>query len=114
MRPATLAMALMAAGTAAQAQVSVGLVDTGVRAGHVDLRGVVQPGYNAVDGSTDTRDLVGHGTHVAGILAANAGAAGNLAIVPVQVFTSNGATDASLSAGVNWASARVGILNLSL
>jgi len=113
-RPATLAIALTMAGLSAQAQVSVGLIDTGVRASHVDLRGVVQPGFNAVDGSADTRDLVGHGTHVAGILAAGAGNAGNLAIVPVQVFATNGASDASLSAGVNWASTRVGILNLSL
>ena len=56
---------------AAQAQMTagptVGLIDTGVRASHVDLRGIVQSGYNAIDGSTDTRDLVGHGTHVAGI-----------------------------------------------
>jgi hypothetical protein len=113
-----LAMSLMLALGAAHAQVTVGptigLIDTGVRSSHVDLRGIVQSGYNAIDGSTDTRDLVGHGTHVAGILATRAGAGANLAIMPVQVFTNVGATDASLSAGLNWASARVGILNLSL
>ena len=113
-----MSVMLLALG-AAQAQMTagptVGLIDTGVRTSHVDLRGIVQSGYNAIDGSTDTRDLVGHGTHVAGTLAINAGIGSSLTILPVQIFSNaGGATDASLSAGLNWASSRAGILNLSL
>ena len=114
-----LAMSVMALALgAAQAQMTagptVGLIDTGARASHVDLRGTVQSGYNAIDGSIDTRDLVGHGTHVAGTLATHAGTGSRLTILPVQIFSNGGATDASLSAGLNWASSRAGILNLSL
>ena len=113
-----MSVMLLALG-AAQGQMTagptVGLIDTGVRASHVDLRGIVQSGYNAIDGSTDTRDLVGHGTHVAGTLATDAGIGSSLTILPVQIFSNaGGATDASLSAGLNWASSRAGILNLSL
>jgi hypothetical protein len=107
-------MSLMLVFGAAHAQVAIGLIDTGVRASHVDLRGIVHSGYNAVDGSADTGDRMGHGTHVAGILATHAGAGASLTILPVKVFSSAGATDASLAAGLNWASPRAGILNLSL
>lgn len=47
----------------------VAVVDTGVRLDHPDLAGRILTGYNVDGGSAD--DQCGHGTHVAGIIAAN-------------------------------------------
>jgi len=50
--------------------VTVAVLDSGVDAGHTDLRGQVLRGADFVDGSTDgRRDFVGHGTSVAGLIA---------------------------------------------
>lgn len=52
--------------------VKIGLLDTGVETTHSDLTGNLLPGWNAVTESTDVSDTSpnGHGTAVAGILAA--------------------------------------------
>ena len=57
--------------------VLVGVIDTGVDYNHPDLGGGIGPtkkvigGWNVVAGTADPMDLGGHGTHVAGIIAAN-------------------------------------------
>ncbi|PWG61263.1 peptidase S8 [Spiribacter halobius] len=48
----------------------VAVLDTGVDAGHADLGANVLPGYNSVSGSSDSSDVHGHGTLVAGVVAA--------------------------------------------
>lgn len=102
------------------AGVVVGLLDSGVLASHGELAGRLLRGYDALSGGTDTRDASGHGTHVAGLVAAARDGAGITGvapeawILPVRVFAGEGATDAVLSSGVRWAAARAGILNLSL
>ena len=50
--------------------VVVAVVDTGVRGDHEDLAGVVLPGLDLVGGSDGRIDPNGHGTHVAGVIAA--------------------------------------------
>jgi thermitase len=53
------------------ASVTVGVVDSGVNAAHVDLAGQVLPnGWDYVDRDNDPDDENGHGSHVAGIIAA--------------------------------------------
>jgi hypothetical protein len=100
--------------------VLVGLIDSGVMASHRDLVGRVARGYNALDGGSDTGDALGHGTHVAGLLAGArdgrgiVGVSPDVRILPVRVFVEGGASDAVLSAGVRWAAARTGLINLSL
>lgn len=102
-------------------KIVIGVIDTGVTAGHTDLYGHVLTGYNALNGGTNTSDGNGHGTHVAGILGAAAngtgivGVAYNAKILPVKVFDANGkGTDVALSAGIRYTAGRAKILNLSL
>jgi thermitase len=51
-------------------EVIVAILDTGIDKDHEDLRGVVVAEMNFVD-STTPSDINGHGTHIAGIIAAN-------------------------------------------
>lgn len=73
--------------------VTVAVVDSGVWAGHPDLVGRVLPGYDFINDDADAMDDYGHGTHVAGTIAANtnnaigvSGAAYNAKILPVKVL----------------------------
>ena len=110
-----------------QAKSVIAIVDTGVKYTHPDLMskiltdasGVV--GYNAVDGTTNAQDDHGHGTHCAGIAAANInnaegvagiagwnpnipGASDFIKIMPVKVLASNGSgSDAGVADGIVWA-----------
>ncbi|MCX7791937.1 MAG: S8 family peptidase, partial [Chloroflexaceae bacterium] len=101
----------------------VAVLDSGVDGEHPDLAGKVLPGHNALNGGPDARDDNGHGTAVAGLIAANtnndAGIAGlcwECRILPVKVVDARGiGNDASLAAGIRWAAdngARV--INMSL
>src|SRR5689334_2416988 len=59
--------------TSTGAGATVAVVDTGVLASHEDLAGRLLPGYDFVDNDADPNDGNGHGTHVTGIVAADAG-----------------------------------------
>ncbi|TKB43964.1 Ig-like domain-containing protein [Thalassotalea mangrovi] len=50
--------------------VVVAVLDTGVNKSHEDLKANLLPGYNIVSKNTDTTDTNGHGTKVAGVVAA--------------------------------------------
>ena len=66
------------------------VVDTGVRADHVELGGRVARGFDAVDGRS-AGDCNGHGTHVAATVAgATAGVAKAVTVVPVRVLGCTG------------------------
>jgi subtilisin family serine protease len=105
--------------------VVVAVLDTGVKADHVDLAGQVLPGYNAIErvrGRTgDGGD--GHGTRVAGMIAAiagngigMAGAAPDVRILPVKVLGHDGNGKMSdVAHGIEWAvQAGADVINLSL
>lgn len=67
------------------AGVLVAVLDTGVEAGHPDLKGAVLPGINTVrDGAKGNADTEGHGTGMAGIIAARgrSGERGLIGIAP--------------------------------
>lgn len=51
--------------------VKVGISDTGIDYNHPDLKNNYKAGYSAVDNETSPMDNYGHGTHVAGTIAAN-------------------------------------------
>ncbi|HVM25105.1 MAG TPA: S8 family serine peptidase [Candidatus Limnocylindrales bacterium] len=89
----------------------VAVLDTGVQANHPDLTGRVLPGYNFVSSNTNASDDNGHGTWVAGIIAANANDGYGIAgiswsdkILPVKIMNSNGTGSTSnLTSGIVWA-----------
>jgi len=104
--------------------VKVAVIDSGVDGNHEDLGGSVLHGIDYINPGSDGRnDPNGHGTHVAGVIAAHvnnargiAGAAPDVKILPVRVLDANGGGVASnVAKGIIWAAdhgARV--INLSL
>lgn len=50
--------------------VDIAIIDSGIDPTHPDLKAKLLPGYNFVGGNTDTHDILGHGTAVAGAAAA--------------------------------------------
>ncbi len=101
----------------------VAVVDTGVSPIHPELSAALLPGWDFVNNDGDASDDNGHGTHVAGIMAAainneqgSAGVAAGVRILPVKVLNSaNSGNYATFAAGIDYAvqhGARV--INLSL
>ncbi len=118
-------------GTLDGSGVRVGVVDTGVQADHPDLNGNVVQGNDFIVGNGPTNfarvDGNGHGTHVAGTIAAAdntmgvVGGAPHATIVPARVLDCQGSgTTATVASGVEWASdqtangGRVKVINMSL
>lgn len=100
----------------------VAVLDTGVDATHEDLLGKVLEGVDLIDGGV-VDDPNGHGTHVAGIIAAVegnklgvSGAAPDAKILPVRVLDANGIGDHEvIASGIVWAVDHgADVLNLSL
>ena len=93
--------------------VVVAVVDTGINSSNPDLAGQVltADGVNFVDPTYDASDDNGHGTHVAGIIAASmddgiggTGLAPGCRLMPVKVLDGTGSgTDAQVAAGIDWA-----------
>ncbi|MCS6889588.1 MAG: S8 family peptidase, partial [Chloroflexus sp.] len=101
----------------------VAVIDTGVDAGHPDLSGRVLGGFNTITGNTNTNDDNGHGTAVAGLIAAAgdngtgiAGICWGCQILPVKACLSNGrCRDSSVISAIRWAADNgARIINLSL
>jgi subtilisin family serine protease len=109
--------------TTGSTSIVVAVLDTGFTA-HTDFdsSAVVHP-RNAIDGNSNVADGNGHGTHVAGTIAARAnngagiaGVAPNVSLMPVKVLdnTGNGSL-AVIATGVDWARTHgASVINLSL
>lgn len=97
--------------TAQGSGVTIAILDTGVDAGHPDLSARMVPGWNWFDNNSDTADVYGHGTKVAGAAAAAAnntigvaGVAGQSRIMPIRVSDLQGyASWSALTQGITWA-----------
>ena len=90
----------------------VALLDTGVDASHPDLAGQLVAGRSMLDSSAGTTDPNGHGTAMAGIIAARTDNAEGIAgigyagvkVMPVTVLDADGlGQDSDIIAGVVWA-----------
>jgi type VII secretion-associated serine protease mycosin len=108
--------------------VVVAVIDSGVRATHVDLTGQVLPGVDLVHGGNGQRDYgtgVGHGTAMASIIAGHGhgpdgedgimGLAPGAKILPIGVAPGSGDTDSVLASAIRYAVDHgASVINLSL
>jgi len=93
------------------ASVTIAILDTGVDPAHEDLLGHMVPGYNFFDNNTDTHDVYGHGTQVAGAAAAIGGnsigvvgVAWGARIMPLRVAGPDGyANTGTIAEALVWA-----------
>jgi subtilisin family serine protease len=83
--------------TTGNASVKVAVVDSGVDRTHPDLFANLTPGYDYAYDDADPTDYAGHGTHVAGIIAARGnngtgvtGVAWQTSLIPVQALDAEG------------------------
>ena len=91
--------------------VTVAILDSGIDSTHPDLVGQLVPGWNFYDNNSNTADVYGHGTMVAGVVAAVGG--NSLGVVgisfgsklmPIRVTDTSGyAYISDLANGLTWA-----------
>lgn len=105
------------------AGVTVAVLDTGVDLTHPDLKANLVKGYDAISKTNTPKDMNGHGTHVAGVIAAVtnnrqgvAGVAPGAKIMPIKVLGENGGGDlGSIIDGIQWATDNgAQVINMSL
>lgn len=95
------------------------VIDTGLRADHVEFTGRVGSGATAINDGRGTGDCNGHGTHVAStVLGTVTGVAKKTIIHPIRVLDCNGSGSTSgIIAGIDFVAAngiRPAVANLSL
>lgn len=97
--------------TTGSPSVSIAILDTGVDGTHPDLAQNMVPGWNIYNNNSDTSDVFGHGTAVAGTVAAlsnNGSGVASIAwgcrLMPVRISDLNGnATYSAAASGLTWA-----------
>ncbi|MEV1158038.1 S8 family serine peptidase [Micromonospora chokoriensis] len=103
--------------------VRVAVLDTGIDADHPDLAGRVAESHNFTE-ATDAGDTVGHGTHVASIIAGSGAASGgkyrgvapDATLLNGKVCEDFGCPDSAILAGMQWAAVdqNADVINMSL
>ncbi len=102
--------------------IKIGVVDTGICADHIDLKGRIRDYANFSGGSIDDiEDKNGHGTHVAGIVCAERNGVGVVGVAPkadlyvAKAFDADGKTTyPSIEKSLNWMiSKKVDVINMS-
>ena len=109
--------------TLGSSTITVALLDSGIDRSHPEFAGRLLPGWDYVNGDNDPSDDFGHGTHVAGVMAAAmnnaqgvAGLAPRSRILPLKVLDSSGggSYDQIATAIRRAADAGAQVINLSL
>lgn len=110
---------------------SVCVIDTGINYSHADLGGCFGAGCKVISGydfcaddstcstsDSDPRDVHGHGTHVAGIIAASGsikGIAPDAKLIALKVCNATGSCwDDDVKAAIDWCIANASIFNISV
>lgn len=90
-------------------EVNVVVIDSGVDNNHAELKTAFKGGINVLDPAASTMDTIGHGTHVAGTIAADNNRLGVVGVAPtvrlwaVKAFGSNGkGTMEDVLKGLDW------------
>jgi subtilisin family serine protease len=108
------------------AGVTVGILDSGVDANHPDLAGKVVEARDFTGTRPDAGDDIGHGTHVAGIIAGTGAASNGMfrGVAPDAKLISGkvcailgvviGCPDSAVIAGMEWIAPKVRVVNVSL
>ena len=108
--------------TTGRPETVVAVLDTGVDLGHPDLQGAFVPGYDVVNHDGDPSDDHGHGTMVAGVIAARSNnelgvtsACWHCSLMPVKVIGADGSGNAgAVAEGIVWAAEHgAHVINLS-
>lgn len=104
--------------------IRIALIDSGINAAHEDLQEInIESGYNVIKQNTDTTDNYGHGTVIAGIIAANShnnigisGICDGVTIVPIKCFDSSLSNVKNVISGIYMAvdEFHCDVINLSL
>ncbi|MFA5106720.1 MAG: S8 family serine peptidase [Patescibacteria group bacterium] len=100
----------------------VAVIDTGVNLSHPELSASIVQGYDFVDDDTSPYDVGGHGTHVAGTIAARGnnsdgvtGVSWSAKIMPIRVLGIGGGTNSDIADGIRYAVDHgAKVLNMSL
>lgn len=99
--------------------VGIAVLDTGIDLAHPDLGGVIS-GTNCIDKKKDADDDNGHGTHVAGTIAARDNTQGTVGVAPaatlyaVKVLDSNGMGSLSaLICGIDWVTEHADVIKVA-
>ena len=97
--------------TTGDKSIIIAILDTGVDGAHPDLQSKMVPGWNIYNNNSDTSDVFGHGTVVAGTAAATSNnglgvtsIAWNCPIMPIRISAPDGtATYTAMANGLTWA-----------
>lgn len=90
--------------------IRIAVIDTGCDINHEDIKNNIIDGYNFIDNSVYPEDDNGHGTHVAGIIAACnnkkgiVGVAPDAKIIPIKTLDANGnGSNTDIAKSIVWA-----------
>lgn len=97
--------------TTGSSNIVIAILDTGVNSSHPDLALNMVSGWNIYNNNSDTSDITGHGTLVAGTAAAVsnngigvASVAWNCRLMPIRISDASGyATYSAMASGLTWA-----------